>query len=100
MYQTMQEIEKQYDGHWVFMTDCKTGEFDEIIGGVVIAHNKNKKPVAELWSEKYDTEVYFRYIGSIPDECFSDGVLGMNILDKFNFKVDLDQNFLELEKRK
>ena len=67
MYQTMQEIEKQYDGYWVFMTDCRTGDLDEIIGGIVIAHNKDKKPIAELWGEKYDSEIYFRYIGSIPE---------------------------------
>jgi hypothetical protein len=67
MYLTMEEIEKQFDGHWVFMTNCKKGELNEIIGGVVLAYNKSKKPVAALWSEEYDSETYFRYIGDIPD---------------------------------
>ena len=67
MFQTMQEIEELYDGHWVFMTHCKKGEFNEIIGGVVIASNKNKKPIAELWDREYDSETYFRYIGNIPE---------------------------------
>ena len=40
------------------------------------------------------------YAHNFPDECFSDGVLGMNILEKFNFTVNLDENILELEKRK
>ena len=67
MYQTMKEIEEQYDGHWVFMTNCKKGELNEIVGGVVIAFNKNKQPVAQLWSEEYDSETYFRYVGNIPN---------------------------------
>ena len=58
---------KKYDGHWVFMTNCNKGELNEIIGGVVIAFNKSKKPIAELWGNEYDTETYFRYIGDIPD---------------------------------
>ena len=67
MYQTMSEIEKQYDGMWVFMINCKKGKLNEIIGGVVIASNRNKKTVAELWGNEYDSETYFRYIGAIPD---------------------------------
>jgi len=39
------------------------------------------------------------YSHSFPDKCFSDGVLGMNILNLFNFKVDLDSLVLEIEKR-
>lgn len=34
-----------------------------------------------------------------PDECFSDGVLGMNVLELFNFRVDLTQKIVELETR-
>ena len=67
MYQTMLEIKKQYNGHWVFMTNCIKGEFNEVIGGVVIAFNKSKKPVAEFWGKEYDSETYFRYIGDIPE---------------------------------
>ena len=67
MFQTMGEIEKQYDGKWVFMTDCKKGELNEIIGGVVIASDSDKKAVAELWGKEYDSETYFKYVGAIPD---------------------------------
>ena len=67
MYQTMSEIEEQYDGKWVFMTNCKKGEHNEIIGGVVIANNSNKKIVSDFWDKEYDSETYFRYIGAIPD---------------------------------
>ena len=43
-----------------------------------------------------DVEVYAH---DFPEECFSDGVLGMNVLGLFNFKVDMDRNILELELR-
>ena len=46
--------------------------------------------------ELMDVEVYAH---DFPDECFSDGVLGMNILEQFNFRVNLDENIIELEKR-
>ena len=67
MYQTMIEIENAYNGYWVFMTHCRTGEHNEVIGGRVIAYNKEKKPIADLWGKTYDTEVYLKYIGSIPE---------------------------------
>ena len=49
------------------MTNCKKGDLHEIIGGIVIAFNKSKKPIAELWNEAYDSDTYYRYIGDIPD---------------------------------
>lgn len=67
MYMTIQEIEKKYDGYWVFMVNCKKGELHEIIGGEVLAYNKKKSPVIELWNNEYDSETYFRYFGSIPE---------------------------------
>ncbi len=43
MYQTMDEINEQYDGLWIFMINCKEGQYGEIIGGEVVAHGKNQK---------------------------------------------------------
>jgi hypothetical protein len=63
----MQEIEQKYDGHWVFMINCQKGERHNIIGGEVIAFNKDKAPVAALWDKDYDSRTYFRYVGSIPE---------------------------------
>jgi predicted aspartyl protease len=39
------------------------------------------------------------YAHNFPEETFIDGVLGMDVLENFNFKVDLDNHFLELDKR-
>ena len=67
MFKTMETIEKEYDGYWVFMVNCKKGEFHEIIGGEVIAFDKDKDAVAKFWGDKHDSKTYFRYIGSIPE---------------------------------
>jgi clan AA aspartic protease (TIGR02281 family) len=39
------------------------------------------------------------YAHNFPDECFSDGVIGMNVLEKFNFSVNLDDGVIELKQR-
>jgi len=67
MFLTMKEIEEKYNGYWIFMKNCELGDYQEIIGGIVIAFNKDKKPIIELWNKEYDSETYYRYIGDIPD---------------------------------
>jgi hypothetical protein len=49
------------------MINCQNGERSNILGGEVIAFNKDKKPIADLWDNDYDSRTYFRYVGSIPD---------------------------------
>ena len=44
-----------------------------------------------------DVEVYAH---NFPDECFSDGVLGINVLERFNFSIDFDENTIVLVQRK
>jgi hypothetical protein len=67
-YQTMQEIERQYDGNWVIMANCKESENYGIVGGEVIAANKDREPIVELWGQKHGGLVHYCYIGSIPGE--------------------------------
>ena len=66
-------------------------------GGSVNVHTKTveKMKIGAIEIENIDV-----YSHTFPDECFSDGVLGMNILNQFNFKVDLDAQIIELETRK
>ena len=68
MYKTMQEIEREYDGNWVFMVNCRKGEYHNIAGGEVIAADKNREPIIELWGKSHDSEPYFRYVGALPEE--------------------------------
>jgi clan AA aspartic protease (TIGR02281 family) len=46
--------------------------------------------------ELNDVDVYAH---DFPEGNFSDGVLGMNVLEQFNFRFNLDDNVIELEKR-
>ncbi|MDR1705622.1 MAG: retroviral-like aspartic protease family protein [Clostridiales bacterium] len=47
-------------------------------------------------TELTDVEVYAH---DFPEESYVDGVLGMNILENFNFAVNLDENIIKLERR-
>ena len=70
MYKTIEEIHKEYDGQWIFMINCKKGEYGSVIGGEVVLHDKNRDIVFQ-GMEKYDYEpsrTYFRYAGRIPEE--------------------------------
>ncbi|MDR1705621.1 MAG: hypothetical protein LBS19_13180 [Clostridiales bacterium] len=67
MYETMSEIERKYDGEWVFMTHCQKGEHHQIIGGVVAAHSKDKSLILDLWGKGHESKVFFRYVGSLPE---------------------------------
>ncbi|MCL2053050.1 MAG: hypothetical protein FWG90_01225 [Oscillospiraceae bacterium] len=65
MYQTMEEIEKQYDGNFVCMINCQKGEFHNIIGGEVIAVSKDKSEIRKVWRENPSS--YKQYMGEFPD---------------------------------
>ena len=67
MFKTMREIEREYDGNWVFMINCKKGEYSNIIGGEVIAADKNKAIIIDHWGKPGYDEPYFRYVGSLPE---------------------------------
>ncbi len=65
MYKTMDEIKTEFDGFWVCIINYKEGEFGEVIGGEVIAHDKNSKAIVEKWGS--NSGAYLRYIGSLPE---------------------------------
>ncbi|MCL2054368.1 MAG: hypothetical protein FWG90_08070 [Oscillospiraceae bacterium] len=66
MYQTMEEIEKQYDGNFVCFINCKWTEFNGFLGGEVIAYGKDKFEIQDMWFKNPDS--YYRFIGEFPDE--------------------------------
>ena len=58
-----------YNGQWVFMVNCKEGEYGSIIGGEIVLHNENRDVVFRSMG-KFDAEpslMYFRYAGKIPE---------------------------------
>ena len=69
MYQTIEQVHKDFDGQWVFMINCKKGCRNSIAGGEVVLHSENRDVVIR-GMEKYDYEpsmTYFRYAGRIPE---------------------------------
>jgi hypothetical protein len=65
-YRTIQEIERKYEGNWVCITNCEKSEYHEIIGGEVIAANKDKEPILDIWGESPGS--FFGYMGELPEE--------------------------------
>ncbi|MCL2053891.1 MAG: hypothetical protein FWG90_05550 [Oscillospiraceae bacterium] len=66
MYQTMQEIEKQYDGKFVCISNRKKSEYFSTLGGEVIAASEDKETILDVWSK--NPKSLFLYIGQFPDE--------------------------------
>ena len=68
-YKTIEQIQNEYDGQWVFMVNCKEGEYGSIIGGEVVLHSENRDVVFRSMG-RFDAEpslTYFRYAGKIPE---------------------------------
>ena len=77
--------------------DCGKDITVTTAGGTIKVQAKNIDRIKIGSMEIEDVKVYAHVF---PDECFSKGILGMNILEQFNFTVNLDENIIELEKRK
>lgn len=69
MYETIAEINKKYDGNWVFLIKCKKDQKGSIVGGeVVISSESRDKVIREM--SKYsleESDTYLRYAGNIPE---------------------------------
>ena len=69
MYKTIEQIHRDYDGHWVFLINCKEGEHHSIAGGEVALFSERRDKVLREMSqykhEKSDTLIF--YAGKIPE---------------------------------
>jgi hypothetical protein len=65
-YQTIEEIKRQYDGNWVVMANCRKGEYHEIIGGEVVAADKDEETAVKFWGKKHGGLVHLTYVVSMP----------------------------------
>ena len=69
MYKTIEQIHQEYDGHWVFLINCKEGEYHSIEGGEVVLFSERRDKVlremAQYKQEESDTLVF--YAGKIPE---------------------------------
>ena len=69
MYKTMEEIEKESNGQWVFMVDCKKDKYNAVKGSEVVFHHVSMNTVLKnmKMSDKNGNSTYVRYIGVLPE---------------------------------
>lgn len=69
MYKTMEEINKEYDGQWVFMINCRKDDYSAVDGGEVVFHDisMNKVLRAMKSTKTKGNSNYVRYIGTLPE---------------------------------
>ena len=68
---TMEEIDVRYEGQWVYIVNLKEGEYGEVIGSEVAAHNENREKVMMAMLDYPDGSVYIKYAGKIPEGVYS-----------------------------
>ena len=69
MNKTMDQIQKEFDGQWIFMINCDRDEYGSILSGDVVLHSENRENVIRKM-EAYDYEMsltYVGYAGKIPE---------------------------------
>jgi len=69
MYKTMEQIEKEYDGNWVFMINCMENKYGTLLGGEVTLSGKNQ---SELYRKlmnagKSKSLTFVGYVGKTPE---------------------------------
>lgn len=69
MIQTIEQINKQYNGNWVFLINCEVAENGDIVQGEVICHSKSREEVFRKMHECKNSDTMFsiRFAGEIPE---------------------------------
>lgn len=69
MYKTMEQIEKEYDGHWVLMINYSRDRHNSVAGGEVVFHDKSMNTVLCNMKQYEDNgnRTCVRYVGTIPE---------------------------------
>jgi len=67
MYKTIEEIDREYNGQWVYMINLKTDDNGSVLGGEVAAHSECRDKVVQAMLNDPDGGIYIRYAGEIPE---------------------------------
>jgi len=67
MYMTIEEIDREYDGQWVYLINLKTDDKFTVFGGEVAAHSESRDKVVQAMLNHPDGGVYIKYAGKIPE---------------------------------
>ena len=71
MFLSKEEINRKFDGEWIYAIDCEDDDMGTILGGNVVLHSQNRDDVIRAMGEyenSIDTLTYFRYAGNVPEE--------------------------------
>ena len=69
MYKSMEQIQKEYDGLWIFAINCNKNERGSIIGGEVVLQSKSMGEIMRNMVS-YDNNAKstcVKYIGELPE---------------------------------
>jgi hypothetical protein len=69
MYKPMEQIEKEYDGQWVFLINCTENERGTLLGGEVVLHSENRSKVVRNMSaaDNGNSLTFIGYVGRVPE---------------------------------
>jgi hypothetical protein len=65
MYKSIEQIHKEYDGQWVYLTGLRLNERGTVIGGEVSAHSESRDSV--VTKVRPEDGIYVMYAGRIPE---------------------------------
>lgn len=68
MYKEMKQIEKEYDGQWVFMVNCTENKYGTLLGGEVVLNSESRAKVVRnmLEADKGDSLTFIGFVGNAP----------------------------------
>ena len=64
-YRAIEEIERDYNGNFVCLTNCKWTKGNGLLGGEIIAHGKYKDDIIAAWQG--DSGSVWQWIGDFPE---------------------------------
>ena len=69
IFKTIEEINNEYNGQWVFLIWCIRNDEDIIVGGEVAIHSESRDKVIRGMQEYImeESDTYLRYAGEIPE---------------------------------
>jgi len=67
VYMTIEEIDREYDGQWVYIINLQTDDTNTVVGGEVAAHDSSRGKVIRMMFDMDNESIYIKYAGKIPE---------------------------------
>jgi len=108
---SIDQIKERYTNEWVLLVDLDISERTTVEGGVVVFNSKDRGEVHRSLSKfkgnkaivftgkiPEDLGILFTLCHDLPSEAAVDGLLGLNFLKGFDFKVEYSTGTLQFQK--